>query len=139
MAGLSTYLWQQRRKNRQTAHNVADDLAARRAFEPIEPSEGGLGTDGERCASSVRATQQGIALFRNDVTLNTKLRAELNEMVLACVEFKDNVDHEPDRWQFSLMILRSDLLNSLRNIERVLKMKAGSLSEPGVMRATHRS
>lgn len=117
--------------------NLADDLAARRAFNEIDPVKSAVGVDAERCAASVRAAQDVVAGFRNEVVTNASLRNELNKMVLACVAFKDQTDWERERWQFALMDLREELIRGLRRMEKLIKIEPGELPAPGSTHGRH--
>lgn len=133
--GLATFKNDQKRKNRQLVHNLADDLASRRAFEPIDAFEGDGGVDAERCFSSVQAALERISAVRDEIRPNNDLRNELQHMVLSCVEYKDRMDFEPERWQFALMDLRGELVGSLQTVESIVGLPAGTLPEPGSTRA----
>ena len=127
----------QRSRNRQVVRNLADDLAARRAFNEIDPVKSAVGVDAERCAASVRAAQDVVAGFRNEVMTNASLRNELNKMVLACVAFKDQADWERERWQFALMDLREELIRGLRRMEKLIKIEPGEPPAPGSTHGRH--
>jgi hypothetical protein len=104
---LWTYFRQLKLGNLQAVRNLADDLSMRRAFVPVVPIEG-LGGDSERCFLSVQAAQQRIAQIRDDIAPDHELRAELQQLVLACVIYKSRVDVEPERWISALMCLRNE-------------------------------
>ena len=127
---LWTYFRQLRLKNLQAVRNLADDLSMRRAFVPVAPVEG-LGGDAERCFLSVQAAQQRIAQIRDEIAPDHELRAELQQLVLACVVYKSRVEVEPQRWLFALMSLRGELVTGLHRIEELLKLPSRSLPEPG--------
>jgi hypothetical protein len=133
---IATFFHQQRDKNRQLVRNLADDLASRRAFEVIAPQEGLGGDEQERCRRSIEKAKSGIASIRDQIAPNSALRDELQEMVLACVDYKDRVEYDPELWQFSLMELREDLARSLRTLATLAKISSGSLPLPGTIRAT---
>jgi hypothetical protein len=133
---LATYFHQQRDKNRQLVRNLADDLASRRAFEVIAPQEGLGGDDQERCRRSVQKAASGIASVRDQIAPDGELRDQLQEMVFACVDYKDRVEHDPELWQFSLMELREDLVRSLAKLETLARISATSLPLPGSTRAS---
>ncbi|WP_147360283.1 hypothetical protein [Clavibacter lycopersici] len=130
--GLITYLVQQRRSNEQLVRNLADDLAMRRAFMPISPSvTSPLGDDPDRCRKSVQSAQAQIALIRDQIAPDHRLRALLQEMAAWTREFKSLNEADPERWQFALMEVRGELVVRLRAVERVMRLKAGSLPDPG--------
>lgn len=133
--GLATFRNDQKRRNRQLVHNLADDLASRRAFEPIDPFEGDGGVDAERCFSSVQSAKERISAVRDEIRPNDDLRDELQRMVLSCVEYKDRMDFEPERWQFALMDLRGELASSVQTIESIVGVSPGTLPAPGSTRA----
>ena len=137
VVALVSFVLTQRHKNKLVVRNLADELAARRAFWQMDPKDQALGIDGERCVASVRDTQLMLAGFRNEVALDTDLRNELNRMVLACVTFKDAVDYEPLRWQHALMSLREGLVLALPRLERLVHLKPGTLPSPGSTRGHH--
>lgn len=84
-----------------------------------------------RCRVSVQAAQDRISQIRDEVHPNESLRDYLQRMVYLCVKYKEAVEVRPDRWQFELMELRTGIEESLRHIERVLRLKHGSLPTPG--------
>lgn len=132
--GLATFRLDQKRKNRQLVHSLADDLASRRAFKLIDPFEGDGGIDAERCFLSVQSARERISAVRDEIRPNGDLRDELQRMVLSCVAYADRLDFEPVRWQFALMDLRAELAGSLRTVEDIVGVPAGTLPEPGSTR-----
>lgn len=135
---VGTYFLQLRRRNQQLIRNLADDLAARRAFELIVPSVGGGASDeADRCFRSVHSAQQRISVIRDEISPNDRLRMKLQAMVFWCVDYKEFVEKEPEQWRFGLMNLRRELLACLREVERVAGLSNGSLPEPGSLRVSH--
>jgi len=128
---VATFFHQQREKNRQLVRNLADDLASRRAFENVDPQEDLDGHDREYCRRSIRKAEAALARIRDQIAPNSGLRDELQKMVLACVHYKDRAESDPERWQFSLMELREDLVRSLDKLETLVNVSAGSLPVPG--------
>jgi len=129
---LITYRVQQRRSNEQLVRNLADDLAMRRAFMPISPFvTSSVGDDPDRCRRSVQSAQRQISLIRDQIAPDHRLRALLQEMVAWTRQFKTLNEADSERWQFSLMEVRGELVLRLREIERVMRLKAGALPDPG--------
>jgi len=126
-----TFRRDQAKKNKQLAHNLADDLASRRALALITPFESHGGDFANRCFVSVQSAMERISAVRDEIRPNDRLRDELQSMVLACVAYKERTEVEPHRWQFALMDLRDQLNTSARSLEKILRLKAGSLPEPG--------
>lgn len=133
---LGTFRRDQAKKNKQLAHNLADDLASRRAFVRITPFEGTGGEFADRCFVSVQSAMERISSVRDEIRPNDRLREELQRMVLACVAYKERTETDPHRWQFALMDLRDQLSTSLRSLESILRLKPGSLPELGTPQAS---
>jgi hypothetical protein len=126
------YREEQRRRNKQLVRNLADELSVRRAFEVITPLVSQADTDdANRCFRSVTAAQSQISAIRDQIAPDHELRAVLQEMVLWCREYKNLTEREPERWQFSLMTVRAELVDRVRETEELLRLEAGSLPEPG--------
>ena len=134
---LLTFGRVQVKKNRRLAHNLADDLASRRAFVIITPFEGADGEFAKRCFVSVQSAMERSSAVRDEIRPNDRLRDELQIMVLACVAYKERSEIHPHRWQFALMDLRDQLNTSVRSIENMLRLKPGSLPEPGTPHNPH--
>jgi hypothetical protein len=134
---LWTFRRDQAKKNKQLAHNLADDLASRRAFVLITPFEGTGGEFANRCFVSVQSAMERISAVRDEIRPNDRLRDELQSMVLACVAYKERTEIHPHRWQFALMDLRDQLNTSVRTLENILRLKPGSLPEPGTPHNPH--
>jgi len=92
---VATFFHQQRDKNRQLVRNLADDLASRRALEIIAPQEDIDGHDREHCRQSIKKAEVGLARIRDQIAPNSGLRDELQEMVLACVDYRDRAECDP--------------------------------------------
>ena len=136
---LITYLMQQRRKNRQLVRNLADDLANRRAFKPIDPGVSSPDTDdAKRCRLSVQEAQDQISRIRDQIAPDHRLRALLQEMVLWCREYKNLLEVDDRRWQFALMEIRGELDDRLRRIESSLRLKADALPSPGTAKVSRK-
>jgi len=132
LIAYGTYVVQRRRQDLQIIRILADDLATRRALQLISPrAASGASDDAQRCFSSVHAAQQQLAALRNQVTSNRPLHAMLQEMVLATRAYKNSIERHPDKWQFALMMVRAELVERLRAIERATRLKAGALPDPG--------
>ena len=132
VVALVAFDFQRRRRNNQLVRNLADDLSARRALRHIEPPRLSPHTEeAMRCRVSVQAAQDRISQIRDEVHPNESLRDYLQSMVFLCVKYKEAVEVRPDRWQFELMELRTGIEENLRHIERVLRLKHGSLPTPG--------
>jgi hypothetical protein len=130
------YAGEQRRRNRHLVRNLADDLAVRRAFAEVAPAVGHSNSDdARRCLRSVEHAQAQISALRDQIAPDDRLRDLLQEMVVWCREYKILTEKEPDRWQFSLMIVRAGLVRRLRVIEDRMKVYSGSLADPGTARA----
>lgn len=129
---LVTYFRQLRLRNRQLVHNLADDLATRRAFSDIEPRvHASDDEDAVRCFRSVQAARGRIAEVRDQISPNSSLRSTLQLMVVGCVRYKQAVEQDPSRWQFALMRLRDELRDGVRALERETGLAGGSLPNPG--------
>ena len=130
------YTGEQRRMNRQLVRNLADDLAIRRAFKEVRPVVSPADSDdAQRCFRSVEHAQAQISALRDQIAPDDKLRDLLQEMVVWCREYKILTENEPDRWQFSLMVVRAELVRRLRAIEDLTRLRSGSLVDPGTAQA----
>jgi hypothetical protein len=135
LIAYGTYVVQRRRQDLRIMRIAADDLAARRAFELIQPRPSrGDSDDADRCRRSVNSAQQQLGALRDQVTSNRPLRALLQDMVRVTRDYKDMIEREPDRWQFALMHVRGELTARLRDVERLLRMPSGELPDPGSLR-----
>jgi hypothetical protein len=134
---LISYRMQQRRMNRQLVRNLADDLAIRRAFQPIYPCVSSPDSDdAERCRISIQEAQGQISRIRDQIAPDHELRGLLQEMVLWCREYKNLLEADDSRWQFALMEVRKELVDRLREIERSLRLKAPALPDPGTAKVS---
>jgi hypothetical protein len=135
LIAYGTYIIQRRRQDLRIMRIVADDLAARRAFELIEPRTSRADSDdADRCFRSVNTAQQQLGALRDQVISNRPLHAILQEMVRATRDYKDMIERDPERWQFALMHVREELTGRLRDVEKLLRLRSGDLPDPGSLR-----
>ena len=135
--GLRTLRKEQRDKNIQLIHNLADDLAARRAFTLGHPRRRRAGKDAARCLTSVQLALERVSHIRDQIKPDDSLRQTLRTMGQACVTYKNAYEIDPRGYIYALMDLRRELVDSLRVMERHLGLEPHELPDPGTAQSTN--
>lgn len=137
LIGIRTLRKDQKDKNIQLIHNLADDLAARRAFTLGHPRRRRAGKDAARCLASVQLALERVSHIRDQIKPDDSLRQTLRTMGQACVTYKNAYEIDPRGYIFALMDLRRELVESLRMMERHLGLELHALPDPGTAQSTN--
>lgn len=119
-----TFLIQQGRSERQLLNNLISDLHHRRALRETAPRDvpGARGLeDYDRTSLSVVDIRDHIRATREHLPANSGVHGLLSAMHSACNLHLHHSSRDPDRYQFHLMDLRSDLEVGVTEISRQVR------------------
>lgn len=133
LAAALTFLFSSRRREKMALQRLIEELHRRRAFVELDNpgwiEDAAEFDDFHRVAASVLSTRDEVARTRDVVRASPKFQDPLARMRVACNQYLELSEFDPNNYPSHLMKLRGDLSNQVHRL--VSARRSLVLREPG--------